>query len=164
MRPLFRADVVQQHRMLNAALKLAIDNLRRPELLVPLLEELGRRHGRYGVHPEQFSVMGRALMESLSELDPRWDRTLERAWSAAIARITQVVQHSTEVELASKSMPVAALARARLDLPLSQPRTQWVQSDGADVAYQVFGNGPIDLLVIGEWVTHIEQPLSLIHI
>jgi serine/threonine protein kinase/pimeloyl-ACP methyl ester carboxylesterase len=156
-RPLFRSDLAQQQRMLTAALKLAIDNLRSPERLVPLLEDLGRRHARYGVTAQQFSTMGHALMGSLAELDPEWSPALERGWSAALARISQVVQRSSEAELASKSVPVAAVGRAALDLPLAQPRTQWVQREDAEVAYQVFGNGPIDVLVIGEWVTHVEQ-------
>ncbi len=156
VRPLFGADIVQQQRMLTSALKLAIDNLRSPERLVPLLEDLGRRHAGYGVKAEQFSAMGHALMGSLSELDPAWSPALERGWSTAIARITQVVQRSTEAELTSKSVPVAAVGQARLDLPLAQPRTQWVLREDAEVAYQVFGNGPIDVLVIGEWVTHLE--------
>lgn len=157
VRPLFRADLVQQQRMLTAALKLAIDNLRSPERLVPLLEDLGRRHAGYGVQAEQFSIMGHVLRASLAELDPAWSPAIDRAWSTAIARITQVVQRATEAGLASKSVPVAALGRARLDLPLAQPRTQWVQRADVEVAYQVFGNGPIDVLVIGEWVTHLEQ-------
>lgn len=157
VRPLFRSDLAQQQRMLTAALKLAIDNLRSPERLVPLLEDLGRRHAHYGVKAEQFSTMGHALMGSLAELDPEWSPALERGWSAALARITQVVQRSSEAERASKSVPVAAVGRAALDLPLAQPRTQWVEREDAEVAYQVFGNGPIDVLVIGEWVTHVEQ-------
>jgi serine/threonine protein kinase/pimeloyl-ACP methyl ester carboxylesterase len=155
VRPLFRSDIAQQQRMLNATLKLTIDNLRNPERLVPLLEDLGRRHARYGVQTEQFSAMGHALMASLSELDPEWSPALERGWSTAIARVTLIIQRSTEAEISSKSVPVAG--RARLDLPFAQPRTQWAQRASVEVAYQVFGNGPIDVLVIGEWVTHLEQ-------
>ena len=156
IRPLFGADLVQQRRMLTAALKLAIDNLRSPEKLVPLLEDLGRRHARYGAQADQFSTMGHALMASLAELDLEWSPATERAWSAAIARITQVVQRSMEAELASHSGLVVGVGRARLDLPLAQPRTQWARRDDVEVAYQVIGHGPIDLLVVGEWVTHLE--------
>ena len=141
--------------MLTSALKLAIDNLRAPERLVPLLEDLGRRHARYGVEAGHFSTMSHVLLASIAELDPEWDPAVERAWSTAIARIAQIVQRSAEAELASG--PVAALGRARLDLPLVQPRAQWARRDGCEVAYQVFGNGPIDVLVVGEWVTHLEQ-------
>ena len=157
VRPLFGADLVQQRRMLTAALKLAIDNLRSPEKLVPLLEELGRRHARYGAAAPHFSTLGHALMASLAELDPEWSPATERAWGAAIARIAQVVQRSMEAELAAGSAPAVAPGRARLDLPLAQPRTQWARRHDAEVAYQVFGNGPLDVLLLGEWVTHLEQ-------
>jgi pimeloyl-ACP methyl ester carboxylesterase len=41
-------------------------------------------------------------------------------------------------------------------LPSGQPTTRYARSDGLDIAYQVFGDGPIDLVFAGGWVTHLE--------
>jgi class 3 adenylate cyclase len=36
------------------------------------------------------------------------------------------------------------------------PSTRYASSGGIDIAYQVLGSGPIDLVVAGGWVTHLE--------
>ena len=36
------------------------------------------------------------------------------------------------------------------------PRTQYAKSDGVNVAYQVVGNGPFDLVLVPGSVSHIE--------
>jgi serine/threonine protein kinase/pimeloyl-ACP methyl ester carboxylesterase len=155
VRPLFRSDPGQQRRMLTAALKLAIDNLRTPERLVPLLEDLGRRHAHYDLAARHFGSMGRALIAALTELDAEWSGELERAWTAAFTRIAQVVQAGMEQELASQPRPIARASDA-WDLPLAPPRTRWAECHGAAVGFQVFGSGPTDVLLIGEWVTQFE--------
>ena len=42
-------------------------------------------------------------------------------------------------------LPVAAM-----------PETHFVRSGDVDLAYQVFGNGPRDLLALAGWVSHLE--------
>ncbi|WP_293273748.1 alpha/beta fold hydrolase [Nannocystis sp.] len=156
VRPLFRSDPAQQQRMLTAALKLAIDNLRRPERLVPLLEELGRRHAHYGLSTRHFGSMGRNLLATLAELDPEWGGDTERAWATEYARIAGVIQRSMEHELASQPRPLARASNT-WNLPLAPPRTRWAERRGAELGFQVFGNGSVDVLLVGEWVTDIEQ-------
>jgi class 3 adenylate cyclase len=42
------------------------------------------------------------------------------------------------------------------------PETRYAKtSDGIHIAYQVLGDGPIDLVYVGPWVTHIEYRLEL---
>jgi pimeloyl-ACP methyl ester carboxylesterase len=42
------------------------------------------------------------------------------------------------------------------------PETRYAKtSDGIHIAYQVLGDGPIDLVYVGPWVTHIEYPWEL---
>lgn len=36
------------------------------------------------------------------------------------------------------------------------PDTKYAKSDDVNIAYQVIGDGPIDLLYAGGWVTNIE--------
>ena len=46
---------------------------------------------------------------------------------------------------------------------MTQPRTQYAQSGGVELAYQVFGAGERDLVLVLDWASHLEvlweQPL-----
>ncbi len=38
------------------------------------------------------------------------------------------------------------------------PETRYAKTaDGIHIAYQVFGDGPVDILFVMGWVTHVEQ-------
>ena len=39
---------------------------------------------------------------------------------------------------------------------MERPRTQYAKAGDIHIAYQVFGDGPIDLLWAQGWATHIE--------
>jgi pimeloyl-ACP methyl ester carboxylesterase len=43
------------------------------------------------------------------------------------------------------------------DAPFAPPRTHYARSDGVNVAYQVTGDGPLDLVLTMGWVSHLEQ-------
>ncbi|MFO0576061.1 MAG: alpha/beta fold hydrolase [Polyangia bacterium] len=163
LRELFASDLSTQHRMLTAALKLIVDNLQRPERMVPYLMELGRRHARYHVLPGHLSVMGRALLDTLAQLDEKWDDATAMAWSQAYGHIAQIVQRGIEEGEGkgeghgTRPSEPRSLPRARWELPLVTPQTQWAAVDGGDVAYQSIGRGSPGIVVLGEWVTHLEQ-------
>jgi hypothetical protein len=36
------------------------------------------------------------------------------------------------------------------------PRTQYAKSGRAHIAYQVLGEGPLDLVLVHGWVSHLE--------
>jgi pimeloyl-ACP methyl ester carboxylesterase/DNA-binding winged helix-turn-helix (wHTH) protein len=56
---------------------------------------------------------------------------------------------------ASGLLPAAAHhSKLIADLPI--PETKYVQSGDANIAYQVVGNGPIDLVFVMGWVSHME--------
>lgn len=159
LRELFVDDLTVQHRMLMAALKLIIENIERPERMVPYLMELGRRHARYGVQPENLAVMGRALLDTLAQLDEEWTDATAQAWSQAYGHIAQIVQRGIEsADAGGRSLRF--LPRTRWEVPLITPQTQWAPVDGGadgDVAYQCVGRGALEILVLGEWVTHLEH-------
>ena len=41
------------------------------------------------------------------------------------------------------------------------PRTHYVEADGLSIAYQVFGSGPQDLVIVPGLVSHIEADWSI---
>jgi pimeloyl-ACP methyl ester carboxylesterase len=132
-----------------------VDNLRRPERLVPLLEDLGRRHARYGVEPGHFDAVGDALLGALSELDPGWSEAVAAAWRGAYARIAEAMARG----LAGEHPTLASGSARRViweEQELEPPRTRYAKSGEVNLAYQVLGGGPIDLVLVIGWLTHVE--------
>jgi hemoglobin-like flavoprotein len=86
-------DMGEQQLKLVGALQLAIEHLDRPELLLPLLEDLGRRHAAYSVRPSDFELVGECLLATLAEYDPvHWNSALSAAWGTAYGRISEAMQ------------------------------------------------------------------------
>jgi NAD(P)H-flavin reductase len=64
-----------------------------PERLVPMLQQLGRDHRKYGVRPEAYEVLGRALISSLrTHTEDVWVPELEAAWTKAYALMAEIMQ------------------------------------------------------------------------
>jgi serine/threonine protein kinase len=102
IRGLFPQDMSELREKLASALKLSVENLRRPDILVPMLEELGRRHASYSAEPAHFDTVGRALLGALAEIDQGFDDAVELSWGRAYAQIAEaMVRGLREGQLAS---------------------------------------------------------------
>jgi hemoglobin-like flavoprotein len=95
IKPLFRhTNLREQKRMLLASLVLIVNNLRKPDVLTPILEELGMRHVNYGVRDEHYPAVGRTLLKSLETVAGHaWNASLEAAWSEAFEEISRRMLH-----------------------------------------------------------------------
>ena len=67
LRDLFREDITEQGRKLMEMLGAALRLLDEPARLVPILEELGRRHVGYGVLPSHYPIVRQALIAMLRQ-------------------------------------------------------------------------------------------------
>jgi len=152
VRPLFPADMAGQHRKLLGALKAIVDNLQRPEQLGPVLEDLGRRHAAYPVTPESFDVLGAALFGAISDFDDQYDELTKAAWSRAYVAIAHAMQRGLSAERLSVSSGAVDPANAGRDAVT----TCYTRSGEISLAYQVIGQGPIDLVLMAGWLTHLE--------
>lgn len=73
---------------LASTLRLAVETLRSPDRLVPVLEDLGRRHVGYGVQPRHLELFQAALLAVLARFDaPNWDDATSGAWKRALGAI-----------------------------------------------------------------------------
>jgi pimeloyl-ACP methyl ester carboxylesterase/DNA-binding winged helix-turn-helix (wHTH) protein len=54
------------------------------------------------------------------------------------------------------SAPAATAATVAAQRPFETPRTQYARSGDVNIAYQVLGDGPIDLVFVMGWVSHLE--------
>lgn len=159
LRGLFSEDLTAQHRMLMAALKLCIENLRQTQRLVPYLQELGQRHARYGVQASHLGMMGQALLEALASVDESWCHETEAAWAQAFEHIAKILLQGLENTSSDEASAQSALKR-RWDLPATISLTQWAEADEGEVAYQRQGLLGPDVVISGEWLTHLEQSLQ----
>src|SRR6476646_9374752 len=62
LRPMFRGDMVVQRKKLMQMITAAVKGLDRLDQLVPVVQNLGRRHGGYGVQESHYDTVGAALL------------------------------------------------------------------------------------------------------
>jgi hemoglobin-like flavoprotein len=62
---MFRGDMAEQRKKLMQMLTAAVKGLDRLDQLVPVVQELGRRHGAYGVLDAHYDTVGSALLWTL---------------------------------------------------------------------------------------------------
>src|SRR6185436_19605412 len=65
LRPMFKGDMTEQRKKLMQMLTAAVKGLDRLDRLVPVVEDLGRKHAGYGVADEHYDTVGSALLWTL---------------------------------------------------------------------------------------------------
>ncbi len=89
LRPMFRQDIELQGRKLMDMLTAVVDNLDQFEGLAPTLRALGQKHAGYGVRPEHYQTVARALIWALGQaLDTQFYPELRSAWLAIIEAVS----------------------------------------------------------------------------
>ena len=93
-RALFRVtDMPEQRRKVIEALSLALQSLDDLKVLTPTLEELGRRHQRYGVTAAHYDSVGQALLWTLEQgLGSAWTPATAAAWTELFGRLADVMK------------------------------------------------------------------------
>jgi hemoglobin-like flavoprotein len=93
-RALFRAtDMPEQRRKVIEALSLALQSLDDLKALTPTLEELGRRHQRYGVTTAHYDSVGQALLWTLEQgLGTAWTPATAAAWTELFGQLADVMK------------------------------------------------------------------------
>ncbi|MCW2506048.1 MAG: putative oxidoreductase [Actinomycetia bacterium] len=90
---------VQRDRLFRA-LTSAVQGMDRPESLVPMLRQLARDHRKFGVRPEHYEVVGRALIGAVRQYSyGDWSEEIEAAWWRAFTMIARtMIDAAAEVE------------------------------------------------------------------
>lgn len=85
------AELVNLH--LRSLISLPVTRLDAGEAAMPGMRDLGRRHGEFGVKPEHFALMRRALMETLEEtLGEDFTGEVRDAWEGAFDVLANVMR------------------------------------------------------------------------
>ena len=92
LQALFPSGMSRQRMALMRTIGVAVDHLDRLDTLVPMVEDLGRRHVAYGVEPHHYLIVGGALLDTLREgLGAAFTPEVETAWQTAYGLLTAVM-------------------------------------------------------------------------
>ena len=98
-----------QHQKLFKALNSVINDLERPDQLLPVLEQLGRRHASYGVRDAHYDSVGAALLWTLKQgLGTAWTPAAQTAWSEAYTLIANIMRNAAPQGAVTGNAPPVA--------------------------------------------------------
>ncbi|MDV6236004.1 globin family protein [Leptospira ellisii] len=79
---LFKGDMAEQGRKLMVMLRTLVSGLDNLGSLVPVIQDMGKRHVKYGVRPSDYDVVGAALLATLQQgLGNEFTPRLKRLWT-----------------------------------------------------------------------------------
>jgi hemoglobin-like flavoprotein len=83
LRQMFRGDMTEQRKKLMQMLTAAVKGLDHLDRLVPVVQDLGRRHTGYGVQESHYETVGAALLWTLEMgLGRNFTPEVKEAWTA----------------------------------------------------------------------------------
>jgi hemoglobin-like flavoprotein len=95
LKRLFPADMQTQGRKLMQMIGLAVYGLNSPEVLIPAVQALGRRHVAYGVEAKDYETVGKALILTLEQgLGADFTPQVKEAWLATYQLLAQTMQQA----------------------------------------------------------------------
>ncbi len=90
---LFPPDLKAQRLKLMTTFNIAVNGLRHPATIAPMLGKLGQLHEQSGVTQSHYETLGFALLETLElHLGPQFTPEVSAAWSAAYGAIARLMQ------------------------------------------------------------------------
>jgi hemoglobin-like flavoprotein len=93
LRPMFRGDMTEQRKKLMQMLTAAVKGLDRLEQLVPVVQDLGRRHVAYGVEDKHYDTVGAALLWTLEMgLGAAFTPEVKDAWATVYGLIATTMK------------------------------------------------------------------------
>ena len=100
LRKMFRGDMPEQRKKLMHMLTAAVKGLDHIDRLVPVVEDLGRRHVSYGVEDNHYDTVGAALMWTLElALADEFTPELAEAWAAVYGLLAGVMKAAAKESL-----------------------------------------------------------------
>lgn len=95
LRKLFKGDLGEQGEKLMAMIGIAVHGLDRLDTVVPAVEALGVRHGRYGVRDKDYDTVCEALLWTLERgLGTFFTADVKEAWIAAYTLLATTMKNA----------------------------------------------------------------------
>ena len=100
LRPMFRGDMAEQRKKLMQMITAAVKGLDRLEQLVPVVQDLGRRHAGYGVEERHYETVGEALLWTLEMgLGRGFTPQVREAWVAVYTLLATTMKNAAREAL-----------------------------------------------------------------
>ncbi len=92
VRAMFPSDMDRQRTKLLDTLLMVVEHMRDPQRVMPVLQDLGRRHQGYGARAEHYPIVCSILLECMgAELGKAWTDQLEAEWSQSLFVASQIM-------------------------------------------------------------------------
>jgi NAD(P)H-flavin reductase/hemoglobin-like flavoprotein len=95
-RKLFPVSMAHQRDRLFQALGDVVARVDDLDALVPILQQLGRDHRKFGTVAEHYPAVGASLLATLRHFDDGWNADLAGDWTAAYQLVAQVMIEAAE--------------------------------------------------------------------
>jgi hemoglobin-like flavoprotein len=100
LRAMFKGDMPEQRRKLMQMLTAAVKGLNHLDQLVPVVEDLGRRHVKYGVADAHYDMVGAALLWTLEKgLGSAFTPDAREAWATVYGLLATTMKNAAAREL-----------------------------------------------------------------
>lgn len=144
VRSMFPVSMAATRDKLVGALGAVVSNVDNLDAVIPVLQQLGRDHRRFGAVTEHYPAVGASLLATLQYfLGPQWTEQLAGDWAEAYGLVAKVmVQAAEESEADSPAWWVAdvlAVERRTLDVAVVQirPQQQFDYQPGQSFAMEI---------------------------
>ena len=95
VRPMFKGDMQEQGRKLMKMLGTVVNSLTRLDELVPVAQDMAKRHVGYGVQPAHYDTVGAALLWTLETgLGSAFTDDTRYAWATAYGTLAGVMKEA----------------------------------------------------------------------
>jgi NAD(P)H-flavin reductase len=95
-RQLFPVSMAHQRDRLFAALGDVVARVDDLEALVPILQQLGRDHRKFGTVAAHYPAVGASLLATLEHFDDEWSPELAKDWTEAYTLVAEVMVEAAE--------------------------------------------------------------------
>lgn len=104
LKPMFKSDIKEQGKKLMQMITAAVRGLNDLGRLVPVVQDLGRRHVGYGVKDQHYDTVGTALLWTLEKgLGDAFTAEVKEAWTTVYTLLATTMKNA-----AAEKSPVVA--------------------------------------------------------
>ena len=101
LKRLFKSDMQEQGAQLMQMIGAAVGLLGRPQSLLPVLRQLGKRHVAYGVLDGHYATVGGALLKTLEMgLGSAFDAPTRQAWTVMYGVVSSTMMAAAHEDIA----------------------------------------------------------------
>ena len=98
LKPLFKGDIKEQGRKLMKMIGMAVAGLDELGALIPIIQDLGKRHITYGVKDDDYDTVAEALLWTLEKgLGADFTPEVKLAWTAVYQVLAKVMKEGAAV-------------------------------------------------------------------